>query len=201
MEENVETELKQRAYYLGAPLTSVIILHLVLYSSSFSASKANLDLFKGTKSIQINFRDYVVNLYNDKPRYNHQLHFLISYHLNKVVKKTNEQWKSFKADKKQRLIFNTYLIDKQIINNIKDFKDKTGLSLTVIINYAAILDLQDQISNVVGDKQPQGFQLSESIIGNLTQECENKNLKLGYLLGEKLEILINSLSRSLKVRA
>lgn len=197
MDKDTESELTERSNFLGVPLSSTILLHFLLYPSS-NVKREDFSTFslEGKRSIQMDIKEYVIKKYDEKTRYNNSLYLLMSIHLKKAVKKTSNEWKNWRSKKKSEMFFSTYSIDQSVLERMKNLKRETGLTFTVLVNYAALQTTDEQMGlfDSEVDKKSQGFQLATpEIKDRLEEECERKNTNPGNLLGKKLEKTLFSL--------
>lgn len=198
MDEETENELTERSYYLGVSLTSIILLHFVLYSSSSAVKREDFSMFsiEGKRSIQMDIKEYVINKYDEKTRFNNSLYLLMSLHLKKVVETTKNEWGNWRAKKKSEMFFSTYSIDREILERMKKIKKETGLTFTVLANYAALQNVDEQLSLFASekDKKSQGLQLARpEITEHIAKECDRRKISPGNLLAKKLEKTLFSL--------
>ncbi|MCY8497750.1 hypothetical protein P8917_10095 [Bacillus atrophaeus] len=198
MDEETESELTERSYYLGVSLSSIILLHFVLYSSSSDVKREDFSSFsiEGKRSMQMDIKEYVINKYAEKTRFNNSLYILMSIHLKKAVDKTKKEWENWRSKKKSEMFFSTYSIDQTVLERMQKFKGETGLTFTALANYAALQTIEDQMNlfDSERDKKSQGLQLAKpEIIERIAKECDRKNTNPGNLLGKKLEKTLFSL--------
>lgn len=197
LDESTETELVKRSNYIGASLSSIVLLHLVLYHDSVTINRKDFNSIQNieTRSLQLDVKDYVIEKYDEKPRYNNSIYLFLSVYLGKVVRKTKGEWEGFHSVEKQGMNFSTYSIEDYVIEKMKRFKEETGLTYTALINYAALIKTDKQLSlfdNGIS-KTKQGFQLTDVVLDRVEKESKSLKVSAGNLLENKLEKLLISL--------
>ncbi|WP_168189742.1 hypothetical protein, partial [Herbaspirillum sp. VT-16-41] len=150
------------------------------------------------RSLQIDVKDEVIKKFDSRPRYDNSISMLLSVFILKITKETKDAWKDIKHEEKFKMAFSTYSIAKEVIDEMKDVKQKTGLTFTTIINYAALMDVDaiNQLSlfSDSNEKKQQGFQLSEKAIEKIQGQALSQDISVGNLLEIKLEKALKRLA-------
>lgn len=197
LDESTERELIKRSNYIGVSISSIVLLHLILYSDSTTVKRNDFNYLSDieTRSLQLDIKDYVIERYDEKPHYNNSLYLFLSVYLEKIVRKTKVEWEGNYSSEKQEMNFSTYSIEEYVIEKMRKFKDATGLTYTTLINYAALIKTDKQLSLFDNgySKTKQGFQLSDAVLIKVETEAESLNVSVGNLLENKLEKLLLSL--------
>ncbi|KKE78660.1 hypothetical protein DTX80_17725 [Bacilli bacterium] len=200
LDNETEQELLYRSNYLGVSLSSIVLLHLVLYQRYPDLSREDFKRISTDKcrSLQIDVKDEVIKKFDSRPRYDNSISMLLSVFILKITKETKDAWKDIKHEEKFKMAFSTYSIAKEVIDEMKDVKQKTGLTFTTIINYAALMDVDaiNQLSlfSDSNEKKQQGFQLSEKAIEKIQGQALSQDISVGNLLEIKLEKALKRLA-------
>ena len=197
LDESTERELIKRSNYVGVSISSIVLLHLVLYSDSTIVKRSDFDYLQDIKkrSLQLDIKDYVLERYDEKPRYNNSLYLFLSVFLEKIVHNTKVEWEEINSNVKQEMNFSTYSIEENVVGKMRKFKHATGLTYTTIINYAALMKIDKKLSffdNGIS-RSMQGFQLSDAVLIKIETEAKSLNVSVGNLLENKLGKLLLSL--------
>lgn len=169
LQQETEQELQLRANFFGVSISSIILLHYLLYNDLTNISRDDFKEFdfdnqNDYRALQIDIEQSVINIYDAKPRFNYSVSKLLSVEIYKIVKMTKLDWINMQSEEKSAMSYSTYLIDEDVISKVYELKNCTGLTLTTIVNYSSFIDVskEEQITMYDDEKTSkvkQGFQL------------------------------------------
>lgn len=153
MKRRVEVSLTKENYrklmgrmnYLASNRTNMILLTIFLYQDSIlSEDRIHEQLEKikkdnETETFYIMLSSYMQTIFKHKKRYFFTLDDYISAFLNVLLEEETLDWKEI--DKKQPKITSIYSIDKDLVDWLEKFSEKTGISQTTFLNYSFIHSL------------------------------------------------------------
>lgn len=148
MKKRIEVSLTKRNYqklirrmnYLASNRTNIVLLCIFLYQDSeLTEDRINkqLEKIKEDKEKETFYfmaLPYVQNIFKHKKRYFFSLDEYVSAFLNALLEEEELNWEEL--EKKQPKITSIYSIDKNLVDWLEKFSEKTGISQTTLLNYS-----------------------------------------------------------------
>ncbi|MCA9767119.1 MAG: hypothetical protein KC455_11965 [Carnobacterium sp.] len=174
MKKRFEVSLTKKNYqkligrmnYLSSNRTNIILLCIFLYQDSeLSEDRINEQLEKikednEKESFYFMALPYIQNIFKHKKRYFFTLDEYVSAFLSTILEE-EANWEEL--DKKQPKTTSIYSLDKDLVDWLGKFSEKTGISQTTLLNYSFMNPIQFE-PYIVGikNKVRKGLYLTQS---------------------------------------
>lgn len=175
MKKRFEVSLTKKNYqkligrmnYLSSNRTNIILLCIFLYQDSeLSEDRINEQLEKikednEKESFYFMALPYIQNIFKHKKRYFFTLDEYVSAFLGAILEEEEANWEEL--DKKQPKTTSIYSLDKDLVDWLGKFSEKTGISQTTLLNYSFTNPIQFE-PYIVGikNKVRKGLYLTQS---------------------------------------